>query len=88
MGVLGFIAKNATGFLSRYFDYKYILLVGGSLLITASAILPFTDSPDTYWRLSFPAFVIGTIGCSILYSSSKYALGLPQSVDPDLTSTF
>ena len=39
-------------------------------------MLPFTDAPDTYWRLSFPAFVIGTIGCVIVFSNSKYVLSL------------
>ena len=51
-------------------------------------MLPFTDSPDTYWKLSFPAFAIGTIGCTILYSNSKYVLSPPRSIDPVLTSTF
>ena len=71
IGVFAFLATNVTGFLPRYFDHKYIILFGGALLITASAMLPFTDSPDTYWRLSFPAFIIGTIGCTIVYSNSK-----------------
>jgi len=71
LGILSFIATLITGSLPRWFDHKYILLVGGALLITASAMLPFTDSPDTYWRLSFPAFTIGTIGCTIMYGNSK-----------------
>jgi len=58
-------------YLLRYFDHKCIILVGGALLITPSAMLPFTDSPDTYWKLSFPAFTIGTIGCTTVYSNSK-----------------
>ena len=51
-------------------------------------MLPFTDSPDTYWRFSFPAFVIGTIGCTILYSNSKYVLGLPRFIDQILILPF
>jgi|SRR5258706_14006203 len=71
IGVFAFITTNITGYLPRYFDHKYIILFGGALLITASAMLPFTDSPDTYWKLSFPAFIIGTIGCTIVFSNSK-----------------
>jgi len=37
-------------------------------------MLPFTNSPDTYWSLSFPAFTIGTVGCITLYAIANIAI--------------
>jgi hypothetical protein len=77
LGGFSFIVANITGYLPRYFDHKYIILFGGALLIMASAMMPFTDALETYWRLSFPAFIIGTTGCTIIFSNSKLVYARP-----------
>ena len=71
LGGFAYITTTIIGYLPRYFSYRHLLLFGGVLVIAASAMLPFTSSPDTYWSLSFPAFTIGTVGCITLYSIAK-----------------
>jgi MFS family permease len=74
IGVGGWLISNVTGHFPRWFPHKYILLCGLLLGIIATILLPFADSPSTYWPIDFPAFTIGTIGLAIIYSNSSIAI--------------
>ena len=74
MGIGAWLISNITGRFPNWFPHKYILLAGLGLSIIATILLPFADSPDTYWRFSFPAFTLGTIGMMIVYANSSIAI--------------
>jgi MFS family permease len=74
IGVGGWLISNVTGHFPRWFPHKYTLLGGLLLGIIATILLPFANSPSTYWSIDFPAFTIGTIGLAIIYSNSSIAI--------------
>jgi len=67
------------------FEKKYILLGSQLLVIIATIILPFVNSPDKYWRLAFPAFVIGSAGASLLFVNANVAIF--QSTPKEIAGT-
>ncbi|EKM77920.1 hypothetical protein AGABI1DRAFT_129710 [Agaricus bisporus var. burnettii JB137-S8] len=68
LGVLGFIMSPLTTSLQQRFSNKWILLVGHLLVIIGTALFPFGDSPQHYWRFVFVGFCIGTTGVLIVYT--------------------
>lgn len=74
MGIGAWLISNFTGRFPKWFPHKYILLAGLTLAIISTILLPFADSPDTYWRFTFPAFTLGTIGMMIVYANSSIAI--------------
>ena len=71
MGVFAF-AMSFTGSLSRFTSPKYILLPAQILIIVATLLLHFADSPDKYYQFVLPAFILGTSGCMLTYTHTKY----------------
>jgi MFS family permease len=74
MGIFAWLISMVTGRLPTWFAHKYIILAGLFLAIVATILLPFADSPSTYWPFIFPAFTLGTIGCMIVYANSSIAI--------------
>ncbi|KIM21444.1 hypothetical protein M408DRAFT_80537 [Serendipita vermifera MAFF 305830] len=74
MGICAFLISHVTGRLPTYFAHKYILLFGLGLASISTILLPFGDSPDTYWRYLFPAFILGTSGMQIVLTDSSIAI--------------
>ena len=72
--ISGFLVAQICGYLPTYFAPKRIILFGIAITIVATILLPFGDSPDTYWPFSFPAFILGTVGQIIVYSNSSIAI--------------
>ncbi|XP_006458909.1 hypothetical protein AGABI2DRAFT_217721 [Agaricus bisporus var. bisporus H97] len=68
LGVLGFIMSPLTTSLQQRFSNKWILLVGHLLALIGTALFPFGDSPQHYWRFVFVGFCIGTTGVLIVYT--------------------
>jgi uncharacterized membrane protein len=52
---------------------KWVIVIGFVLICTGTALLPFADSADKYWRFGFPGFLLGTAGASLIYTTTKYA---------------
>lgn len=71
IGVLAF-AMSFTGSLSRVINSKWIILFAESILIVATILLAFADSPGRYWSFVFPAFVLGSAGAMLTYTHTKY----------------
>ncbi|KXN91299.1 hypothetical protein AN958_01273 [Leucoagaricus sp. SymC.cos] len=74
---LGILITLVIPFASRLpdrFSTKWIVLVGDALLIGASALLACSHIPRDYWRLTFPAFIIGTIGGTLVFSSTNITI--------------
>ncbi|OBZ76356.1 hypothetical protein A0H81_02916 [Grifola frondosa] len=60
--------------LPDHFSTKWIVLAGDILLIAATILLTFADSPSDYWRFAFPAFIIGSIGGTLVFSSTNITI--------------
>lgn len=71
MGVLAF-ATSFTGSLSRLISPKYVLLPALTLVMIATILLHFADSPEAYYPFALPAFILGTTGCMLTYTHTKY----------------
>ncbi|EJD41438.1 hypothetical protein AURDEDRAFT_115503 [Auricularia subglabra TFB-10046 SS5] len=71
--VTGFVMIFSGRWTER-FQKKYVLLVSSVFLIAGSALLPFTGNPANYWKYDFPAFVIGSIGCALLFVNANVAI--------------
>lgn len=61
--------------LLAHFSLRTILLLGGFLTIPASILCAFADRRGVYyWEFEFPAFLLGTMGCAILFVNSNIAI--------------
>jgi nitrate/nitrite transporter NarK len=68
---LSAFATSWTSILSKIFNAKLLIITGQLLLMAATLLLVFADSPDKYWPLVFPAFVVGSAGAILTYTHSK-----------------
>lgn len=71
VGILITVVIPFASRLPDYFSTKWITLTGDVLLIAGSVLLACSHTSRDYWRLDFPAFVIGTIGGTLVFSSTK-----------------
>jgi MFS family permease len=76
---------NMSGYLQSQFKLRNILLTGGLLLIPSSILLAFADRPSRYWSFVFPAFILGTLGCTLLFSNANIAMF--RTTPPTLAGT-
>ncbi|GJJ13293.1 hypothetical protein Clacol_007545 [Clathrus columnatus] len=53
---------------------KRVLLLGFTVLIIGSILLPFVNAKDRYWRFGFPGFLLGTAGASLIYATTNITL--------------
>ncbi|CAE6413017.1 unnamed protein product [Rhizoctonia solani] len=54
--------------IARIGQPKWMILGGLTATFIATILLPFSDRlQDRYWPLDFPAFIIGTLGTSVVY---------------------
>lgn len=61
--------------LLAHFSLRTILFIGGFLTIPASILLAFADRRGIYyWEFEFPGFILGTMGCAILFVNSNIAI--------------
>jgi len=67
------------------YEKKYVLVGAQLLIIISTAILPFANTPDKYWSLAFPAFIIGATGGSLLFVNANIAIF--QSTPKDIAGT-
>ncbi|THG96869.1 hypothetical protein EW026_g5038 [Hermanssonia centrifuga] len=73
IGALAF-AASFSGPLSRKISPKYVLLFAQGLLVIATILLALADSPDKYWKMVLPAFVIGSAGAMLTYTHTNIAI--------------
>ncbi|KAI5124916.1 hypothetical protein M0805_007344 [Coniferiporia weirii] len=71
---LSALVMTFTGPLSRVIIPKWFILSGLCMSAIATTLLPFASTPDTYWRLVFPAFVIGSAGMQLTYTHANIAM--------------
>jgi len=74
-----------TGPLSRKISPKWIILFGQGLLAIGTLLLVFADTPDKYWPFVFPAFALGSAGCMLTFTHTKYVI-VPLSYIGDFCS--
>ncbi|KAH7061893.1 MFS general substrate transporter [Auriculariales sp. MPI-PUGE-AT-0066] len=79
-----------SGPLTERFEKKYVLIFSQLLIIISTVILPFADTADKYWRLAFPAFIIGAIGGSLLFVNANIAMfqSTPSEIAGTIASIF
>lgn len=53
---------------------KWVLLIGLGLCAAGTAFLPFADSPDKFWKIAFPGFILGTAGAGLTYLTLNIAV--------------
>ncbi|EKM77931.1 hypothetical protein AGABI1DRAFT_42601 [Agaricus bisporus var. burnettii JB137-S8] len=68
LGLLGFPVTPVATSLQQRFSNKWVLLGGHILALIGTALLPFGDSPQHYWRFVFVGFCIGTTGIIIIFT--------------------
>ena len=61
----------ASGFLQQTLPLKYVIIIGELLAIAGTALLPFANSEDRYWRFAFPGFCLGTAGVTVIFATVK-----------------
>ncbi|KAG8827583.1 hypothetical protein FRC17_007795 [Serendipita sp. 399] len=90
MGIVAGLTCCVTCYLPSYFAHRNIIISGLLLAIVATILLPFADAPSMYWPIVFPAFTLGTIGMTVVYSNSLIALSayVPASVTGTATAIF
>jgi MFS family permease len=71
---------------------KWILVMGEVLAFVGSALLPFanSNSPERYWRYTFPGFLLGTVGAGLIYLTANIALlaVTPPSISGIVSAVF
>jgi hypothetical protein len=68
---LSAFATSWTSILSKILSAKLLIIAGQLLLMVSTLLLVFADSPDKYWPLVFPAFVVGSAGAILAYTHAK-----------------
>ncbi|KZO93086.1 MFS general substrate transporter [Calocera viscosa TUFC12733] len=53
---------------------KRIILAGFVLMIASSLLLPFARGMDNYWRILFPAMLLGSAGASLVFVNCNIAI--------------
>lgn len=53
---------------------KRIILVGLALVIPSTILLPFARGMENYWRLLVPAWIIGSVGNSLIIVNTQVAI--------------
>ncbi|KZT54217.1 MFS general substrate transporter [Calocera cornea HHB12733] len=53
---------------------KRVILAGFVLMIASSVLLPFARGMDNYWRLLFPAMLLGSAGASLVFVNCNIAI--------------
>ncbi|KAF4578357.1 hypothetical protein EYR36_000168 [Pleurotus pulmonarius] len=60
--------------LQKKYRLKYVIMFGMVLTIAGSALLPFADSREKYWRFAFPGLLLGTSGVTVVFTTSNIAV--------------
>jgi len=85
-----FPALALSGLLQSKYRLKWVIMLGFVLLITGTALLPFANEKDRYWRFAFPGFLLGTAGAALIYTTSNIALlrATPSTVSGIVSAVF
>ncbi|KAF8305931.1 MFS general substrate transporter [Clavulina sp. PMI_390] len=73
-GIVAILCAGAVGPLSKVWPPKYVITMGLCLVIVGSLLLPFGDRRERYWSLDFPAFLIGSSGCMLVFTNANVAI--------------
>ena len=85
LGVFAFATAMLSPMLPRYVHPRWIILAGLALTFIATVLFPFASEPRHYFPLLFPAFVLGTSGASMMYTSTNIAIF--RGVTPEIAGT-
>ncbi|KDQ19194.1 hypothetical protein BOTBODRAFT_486258 [Botryobasidium botryosum FD-172 SS1] len=85
LGVGATVAAVFAGYLPFYFRSKHIILAGLILDIVAGVLLPFATSESRYWPITFPAFLVGTLGTTLVYTNASIAFF--KNTPPEVAGT-
>ncbi|PPQ76872.1 hypothetical protein CVT24_008637 [Panaeolus cyanescens] len=69
--------------LSLKLPLKYINILGFTFMVTGTALLPFGNSAQLYWRFTFPGLTIAAFGVSIVYVTAN--IGLLANTPPEVS---
>ncbi|KAF7305558.1 MFS general substrate transporter [Mycena chlorophos] len=53
----------------RKISHKWVIVMGFVLALIGSILLPFGNTSHHYWPFLFPGFLLGTLGCAIIYTT-------------------
>lgn len=67
-----FPALPLAAVLQSKINQKWVILLGFTLLLAGTILLPFGNSQAHYWPFVFPGFLLGTAGAAIIYATAKY----------------
>lgn len=71
IGLVAFVVMGVVSILQQKLPLKWVILIGETLGITGSALLPFANTKNRYWRFAFPGLCIGTAGMTIVFATAK-----------------
>ncbi|KZS86477.1 MFS general substrate transporter [Sistotremastrum niveocremeum HHB9708] len=74
IGIIAFPAFPLAMYLATRFGFRPVLLSAFALLIIATPLFTIGGSKNHYWSTLFPAFILGTLGASILYANTGIAM--------------
>ncbi|KDR73160.1 hypothetical protein GALMADRAFT_72489 [Galerina marginata CBS 339.88] len=85
-----FPALPLAAVLQSKFQLKWVILLGFSLLLIGTILLPFGNSEARYWSFVFPGFLLGTAGAAIIYATTNIALlaNTPPEVSGIVSAVF
>jgi nitrate/nitrite transporter NarK len=76
IGVVAF-AMSFTGSLAKRIEPKWLILGAQVLIVIATVLFQYADTPASYWPYAFPAFAIGSGGAMLCYTHTKYVFLSP-----------
>ncbi|KAF4609874.1 hypothetical protein D9613_010411 [Agrocybe pediades] len=85
-----FPALPLAAILQSKISQKWVILLGFTLLLAGTILLPFANSPARYWPFVFPGFLLGTAGAAIIYATANIALlaNTPANVSGIVSAIF
>ncbi|KIJ41092.1 hypothetical protein M422DRAFT_255938 [Sphaerobolus stellatus SS14] len=74
LGLVSFPIMGLASVLQQTFSLKWVILFGDLFVLAGTALFPFADTMEHFWRFAFPGFFIGTAGMTIVFATTNIAL--------------
>ncbi|KAF9022024.1 MFS general substrate transporter [Rhodocollybia butyracea] len=74
LGLIGVPATVIATMMQQRMSLKWVMVVGNSLAIIGSLLLPFAKQRQHYWTLVLPGFIIGSGGIAMTYVTANAAI--------------
>ncbi|THU95607.1 MFS general substrate transporter [Dendrothele bispora CBS 962.96] len=74
INIMGVFALVVGDFAQKTFRLKWVICTGMVITMAGTALLPFGNSPDKYWRFIFPGFLLGTTGVTFAFTTANITI--------------